>query len=172
MTTFEEYKSQVTKTDDYEATIKAARTEYGVTIGPRSQYIDSDIPLNLEREYFDALLDENRMADARRLLDRMKVSYRNSMAGNIIEQYEYRLLVIEKTRTLMEKEIEKAKKEFDHHTLLIISIVVGVTTIFGTANNVIRAETFDQALNTFLGISFSMIFLICGVFVLGASTKR
>ncbi|MEK7082915.1 MAG: hypothetical protein AAB972_01985 [Patescibacteria group bacterium] len=90
----------------------------------------------------------------------MKLSYTNELGHNLIESYEYRLDLVEKTKKLVKDELEEAKKEFDRHTTILISVIVGVITILGTANQAFRAENFSQALWTFVAISLSVIFLV------------
>jgi hypothetical protein len=172
MIAFKEYKSRVVKTDDYIKVIEEARAEQKILAsGTLTDYEADYIPFNLEREHFDALIDELRFDEARRALDRMKASYTSDDQHNFIEQYEYRLnLVIKMEKTIQERLI-KAEKDFNQHTIFIVSIVVGIVTIFGTANNVFNTSNLSDAILTFKTISFTLVIFIATMFLVNKITK-
>ena len=172
MTTFHEYKSRVIKTNDYPQVIKEARAEHGVILSDALPvFSGNEIPLNLEREYFDLLIDENRLEEGKRIIDRMKYSYTTADFLNLIEQYEYRLLMVVKTEELIHKKLQEAKRDFNQHTILIISVVVGVITIFGSANQIFRASDIREAILTFCTISGILILFVISAFVASKYSK-
>jgi hypothetical protein len=172
MTTYKEYKSRVIKTDDFRTVVSDARTEYEISpSGNLAEYVRTDIPFNLEREYLDTLIDECRFDEAKRVLENLKLAYTHPQQHNLIEQYEYRLnLVVRMEKTIQER-LGEAKKEFNQHTIFIVSIIVGVITIFGTANNAFQINDFSTAKWTFGVISLTLICFITLMFVVNKFTK-
>ncbi len=161
MTTFLEFKQKIRKIDDYPAVIDLARIEYNVNVSETAVvYLGTDIPLNLEREYFDHLLEVERFSEARIVIENLKSSYTGAEAHNLIEQYEYRLHTVQWASKMFQEKLQAAKVEFSQHTILIISIVVGTITIFGAANNIFKAKNIEEAIITFLTISLTIIFLV------------
>lgn len=172
MKTFEEYKASVVETDDYKEVIEEARKEHNISVDADASlpYKDTDIPFNLEREYFDLLIDERRLEDAKRILDRMKASYMDEAAHNFIESFEYRLTMTTKTDNLMQEKLNEAKREFNQHTITLLSVVVGVITIFGVANQTLRADNFQDGLLTFIAIVLAINLLV--LIALWANRKK
>lgn len=160
--TYKEYKASVVEIDDYKAVIEEARKKHNITIdadGPRP-YTHIDIPFNLEREYFDLLIDQGRIEDAKRVLDRMKVSYTDRDSHNFLESFEYRLHMTTKTEKLMQERLAEAKREFNQHTIILLSIVVGIITIFGVASQSLYAGNFNEGLITFVVIITAIVVLV------------
>jgi uncharacterized membrane protein len=89
----------------------------------------------------------------------MKNTY-NTTWHNLIEANEYRLSLIEKTHRLLNQQLAEAKKEFNQHSLFVITVIAGVITIFGTANQAFTVSNFDQAIQTFFSISAAVIILV------------
>ena len=160
-TPYNDLKSRISSINDYPAVIQIARTEANITsLNNTYVYTGEEIPFNLEREYFDLLLDEGRVKEAKIVLDRMKSSYKTGVWQNLIEGYEYRLSLIEKTNKLVIEKLAKAETDFNQHTLYILTITVGVITIFGTANQAFHVNDFNEAVFTFKTISFTVIVLV------------
>lgn len=157
---FKEYRSEIVSIDDYPPVIESARKEYNVTLGTPLTFQHEDIPLNLEREFYDALLEADRVEEAKNVLERMRISYTNDISHNIIESYEYRLRTIELIKKLTKDELAAAKKDFNQHTITIVSIIVGVITILGAANQVFPSMNPPDALGTFFAICLSIITLV------------
>lgn len=174
-TSYEEYHSKIIKIDDFKDVINAARDEYGITaIDRKDPYTGNDIPLNLERGYVDALIDLKDFDTAERVLERMKKSYRGVEAENLLESYEYRFKLIKKTESLFESEKLKLKQELNQHNIATISIVVGVITIFGVANQTLLPKTFYEGMISFIAIVSAICILTAGSFFLNShfSHKR
>jgi uncharacterized membrane protein len=72
---------------------------------------------------------------------------------------------------MIELKVQKVEKDFNHHTIFITSIIVGVITIFGTANNAFRIDNFSTAKWTFGVISATLISFTAIVFWINKFTK-
>lgn len=157
---YDEHKSLISDVSHYPERIKVAREQAGIQMS-QTEYIykNDEIPFNLEREYFDLLIDEGKLTEARLVLERMKKSYK-PVWENLIEGYEYRMHLVEKTNELIREKLIKAEKEFNHHTILIISITVGVVTIFSTATETLTASNLKEGLISFGAICSALIFLV------------
>jgi len=144
--------------------IKKSKSEYNVVA--ENRYCEDDhvsgvwIPFNLERKYVDILIEEKRYKEANDVLKEMRASYGNVEFHNFIEQYEYRLISIIHLDQEIKNQIIKAKESFNKHTVTLITVIVGLVTIFGAANNFLRATTFKEGLITFLSISAILLLTI------------
>ena len=99
----------------------------------------------------------------------MRFSYTESDEQNFIEAYEYHLKSILQSEKIITQQIDEAKKEFNRHTVTLMSIIVGVITIFGTAKETLTAGNFKEGFLNFFVISFTIIFLI---FMISEINKR
>ncbi len=166
-TSYIEYKSRIISLSNFPEVIDEARKEYKINIleSKKEKWTNNEIPLNLEREYIDALLEIKDFDTAKRVLDRMKISYPGWEMENLLESYEYRFQLIEKTEKLFEFERLKLKQELNQHNLTTVSIIVGVITIFGVASQTLVARTFQEGVNTFFAIVFAIVFLTAVAFL-------
>lgn len=162
--TYAEYKSRIISPADYPAAIEDARREYGIAANAPIPPIGSDIPFNLEQEYFEVLLMQGRVKEAWRVVERMRLSYPILTAQHLIRAYEARLETMQGVEARVQEALSEAKRdlraEHDSRTTLLVALVAGVIAIFGAATSVFRASTFDEAWMTFMGISFAVIVLV------------
>ena len=144
--------------------INAARDEYSVVIDVDhdvDSIVTNDwIPFNLERMYLDLLIKERLYDDAMNLIKRMKLSYRGIEQSNFIEVYEYRLLDILHLDNDISIRIEGAKKEFNKYTLTLISVIVGLITIFGIAGSTLSVGNGVNPISIFFALSLPILILV------------
>ncbi len=171
---YKDYESKIFNKESFKEQINFARSEAKIELGvfDESELYDGLwIPFNLERKYIDYLIERKEYEEAREILIRMKQSYTKGEFSNFIEIYEYRLNSIIHTNKNIEEEIVLAKREFNNHTILILSVIVGVITIFGTANNTLFSPNYLDGLSSFLAITASIILLICLAFYVNNKSK-
>ena len=172
--TYECLRDQISSIEDYPLVIQKARNAHKqYLVGETTHkvpYIKDETPFNLEREYFDLLLDEDRVKEARIILERMERTY-NVGWHNLLEQQRYRFKLVVETNYLVEKKIKEAEKEFNKHTLLVLSIVVGVITIFGSANQFLHASSYKEALMTFTAIIIAIALFISVVYIFNSRQR-
>lgn len=124
------------------------------------------IPFNLEREYLDLLIEQKRYNETRELLKKMRVSYTDTEFQNFIESHEYRLISILHLEEQLSVKINEAKKEFNQHTLTLVTIIVGLITIFGTANNNLSSTNIYEGLINFFVVVVPLSLIIALTLVL------
>ncbi len=151
-----------------------ARNEWGVAVDPdykgeEALWVGFDVPFNLERLYLDELIQNNEYESASKLLSRMRHSYTSASQQNFIESYEYHLKSIKQSEAIIELSLNEAKKDFNQHTITLISVIVGIITLFGTASKTLEAKNFEESLYSFIAISGAVIFLI---FMISEINKR
>lgn len=159
-----------------EEIITLARGEYGIKIGDEISeadlYTGTDIPFNLEREYVNYFIDKKQYDKAEEILQRMRCSYPDITRQNFIEGYEYHLKSIVKSEKAIKDSIIEAKKEFNQHTITLVSVIVGVITIFGSANTIFVEHTYDEMFRTFITIVISIIAVIWIVTALNSGSSK
>jgi len=164
MKNFKDYKSEIINGSPIKQVVDDARNDYSITIKlnhqEEDQYSGAYVPFNLERIYVDELIDKYEYEEASKILNRMRFSYTDTDQQNFIEVYEYHLKSIKQSEETIKNQIREAKKEFNAHTITLVSIIVGIITIFGTANKTLEAKNFQEAFLSFFVISFTIIFLI------------
>ncbi len=165
---FKEYTQKITSLDDYPKVIEQARIEYADAMKAAGRdYLGHEIPFNLDKAYFDALLATERFQDAKMRLANIRAVYPQSLE-NIFEVMEYTLFLLEKNDAMIQKRLNAAEAEFQQRTVLIISIVVGVVAILGAANQAFHLTNFEDMVRTFVTISLTVITLVCAaLFVSG-----
>ncbi len=150
--------------------IEVARSHNGVILDPSydedSKTVGQWIPFNLEREYLDLLIDQKRYNEAKELLKKMRVSYTDTEFQNFIESYEYRLIGILHLEDQLSIKINEAKKEFNQHTLTLVTIIVGLITIFGTANNNLSSGNLKEGLINFFVVVVPLCLIIALTLIL------
>lgn len=172
MTSYKEFKASVVNIEDLKRAVEKARLEYGVTTSfTPPEYLSFDVPFNLEQEYFDLLMSNENYAEAKNVLDRMKHSY-DLGYHNLIEAMEYRMNTLLKVENSLNKSLIEAKKEFNQHSITLVSIVVGIITIFGTANQTFKVDSFSEGISTFLVISLVLIALIAVALITNAHYRK
>lgn len=173
--TYKEYLRLKHEGKTMEEIITLARSEYGIKIGdeiPESDlYVGIDIPFNLDREYANYFIDKKQYDNAEEILQRMRCSYTGATRQNFIEMYEYHLKSIVQSEKAIKDSIVEAKKEFNQHTITLVSVIVGVITIFGSANTIFVEHTYDEMFLTFLTIVVSIIAVIWIVTALNGSSS-
>lgn len=154
--------------------IEKTRKEYNVVINTKyseDSYVDGKwIPFNLERKYIDFLIKQKRYSEAELILKKMRLSYFSPDFQNFIESYEYRLESILHLDKEIKDQIQEAKKEFNKHTITLVTIIVSLVTIFGVANNTLYARNFKEGIITFFAISTPI--LIVSVLALFLFNKK
>lgn len=159
-----------------EEIITLARSDYGIKTGdeiPEADlYKGVDVPFNLEREYVNYFIDKKQYDKAEEVLQRMRCSYPDITRQNFIEGYEYHLKSIVKSEKAINDSIIEAKREFNQHTITLVSVIVGVITIFGSANTIFVEHTYDEMFRTFLTIVISIIAVIWIVTALNAGPSK
>ena len=173
MKSYKEYFTEHIEGRPLKDIVEDARRELPITVNlnhnEKDVYISREIPLNLERLYFNELIDNHNYTEAEKVLQRMRFSYTESDEQNFIEAYEYHLKSILQSEKIITQQIDEAKKEFNRHTVTLMSIIVGVITIFGTAKETLTAGNFKEGFLNFFVISFTIIFLI---FMISEINKR
>lgn len=174
--TYKEYLRLRHEGKTMEEIITLARSEYYIKIGdeiPESDlYTGIDIPFNLEREYVNYFIDKKQYDKAEEVLQRMRCSYSGPIWQNFIEMYEYHLKSIVQSEKAIKDSIVEAKKEFNQHTITLVSVIVGVITIFGSANTIFVEHTYDEMFRTFLTIVISIIAVIWIVTALNSNISE
>ncbi len=160
-----EYSSLKIEGKTLKDVVLLAREEHKVSVNlilknESDKYFGHWIPFNLEREYVDELIDNKNYDEARNILKRMRYSYPDTDFQNFIESYEYHLKSIIQSEKIIKESIIEAKKEFNQHTITLIGIIVGVITIFGSANIVIENKSYVEMFLTFITIVISVITVI------------
>lgn len=159
---YKEYKSKIYNQQTFIEQIEIARKENNITLksfDPSDSNFGPWIPFNLEREYVDFLIENKKYHEAKETLIKMRNSYEGGSYQNFIEIYEYRLDAILHSNKNLKNEIIEAKKEFNQHAILIISMVVGIVTIFGAANVTIQKVDYNVALANFFAVVLAVGFL-------------
>lgn len=166
-TSYMEYNSRILKIEDFPKVINEARNEYKISVleDKINKWEDIEIPLNLERKYIDNLLEIKDFDTAKRILERMKISYTGGEMENLLESYEYRLQLIEKMEKLFKSESIKLKQELNQHNITTISIIAGIVVIFGVANQTLISKNFNEGLITFITIISAVCVLMFGAFL-------
>ena len=90
----------------------------------------------------------------------MRHSYLDPNFQNFIEQFEYHLKSIVESEKVIKESINDAKREFNQYTITLISIIVGIITIFGTASTVFKVSSYVQMFLTFVTVVISVIAVI------------
>ncbi len=154
--------------------VNEARHEYLIEINPlyKETYVYKDIPFNLERMYLDELIEERNFLEAEKVLKRMRCSYPDVFYQNTIESFEYHLRSIIQSERMIQNSISEAKKEFNQHTITLVSIVVGIITIFGSANAIFEVDSYKIMLLTFITIVASIIAVIMTVTIINLRFPR
>jgi hypothetical protein len=160
-----------------EEVVSLARADYHITTQtpPRDSEVYGKspwVPFNLERLYVDELIDEKQYQKARDILKRMRCSYFTPDFQNFIEFYEYHLLSVVQSEKAIIESIKEAKREFNQHTTTLVSIIVGIITIFGTANMVYRVQSYVEMFLTFITIVLSIVGVILTVAFLNAQFPK
>lgn len=162
--TYDEYLKLVLEGKSLKEVVSLARDEYMVplnlSIKESDNYIGQNVPFNLERIYVDELIDKKHYDSAKEILRRMRYSYPDPAFQNFIEVYEYHLKSIIQSEKAIKDSIIEAKKEFNQHTITLVSIIVGVITIFGSANAVFTEHSYPEMFFTFITIVASIIAVI------------
>lgn len=162
--TYNEYMTMALNGAAMEEVVSLARTDYGVvtdlSVVPEVLYSEDEIPFNLERKYVDELVDKGEYTKALSVLVRMKHSYKDVTWQNLIEGYEYHVKAIMKSNHIMRESMLEAKKEFNQHAITLLTIIVGIITIFGTANEVFHLHTYREMFITFMTMLFAIIAII------------
>lgn len=147
--------------------IKLSKNEYGVAVDVNysedSIIRGSWIPFNLERKYLDILIDESRYREAVEVIKVMRASYITPEFQNFIESYEYRIQSILHSNKNIQEGVQNAKKEFNQHTITLITVIVGLVTIFSTASSTLKATSFLEAVYTFFAISIPLEIVILSI---------
>lgn len=176
MKSYKEYASEIVDGVSLKEIVNNARKDYSIQINldhkEEDGYDQEDVPFNLERIYVDELIDKRDYTSASKILTRMRKSYTDPHHQNFIELYEYHLKAIHQSSKITEEHIIEAKKEFNEHTIMLVSVIVGVITIFGTATETLKAKNFEEAFYTFLAISGTIIFLIFTIFEINKKVKK
>lgn len=174
--TYNEYLSLKIEGKPLEEIVSLARNESGVQINPDAKESDlwqeMDIPFNLERQYVDELIDNKQYDEANKILSRMRCSYVNPASQNFIELYEYHLKSIVQSEKAIKDSIIEAKKEFNQHTITLVSIIVGVITIFASANTIFVEHSYDEMFRTFVTVVVSIVAVIWIVTALNAGSSK
>jgi len=168
MNKYKDYKIKIFDDKSFCEQIEKARIDTNVNFVSKDFTDDLSgamIPFNLEREYVDFLILNKRYKEAEGVLLRMRNSYAHPELQNFIEIYEYRLDSILHGNRNLKDAILEAKKEFNQHTITVISFVVGVVTIFGAANITIQNTNYDVALNNFFAIVLAIVILTLVAFL-------
>ena len=162
------YKNKINAGESAPSVIDEARTDYGMITDYsfNIEHIGYYIPFNLEREYVITLIESKKYSEARKHLENMRRTYKNAQEWNFIEIFEYHLRAAEHAEKSVLDAIEQAKKEFNQHTITIVTVVVGVITLLGTANQAFRVKDFTEGLITFLSITAAIIAVIVVAFKL------
>jgi SMC interacting uncharacterized protein involved in chromosome segregation len=172
MKSYNEYKYSIVTFEDLKKAVEEARAEYSVQNNISSpDYTGIDIPFNLEQEYFDRLIESKKYTEAENLLEKMKHSY-NLNYHNFMESMEYRMKTFVKTDELIKDALTEAKKEFNQQTITLISIIVGIITIFGTANQVFKVNSFSEGIATFLVICSSLIATVATALIANSHYRK
>jgi len=174
MTTYKEAKSKIYNEESFKEQIEITRKENNVKLGSakKSEYLYQWIPFNLEREFIDFLIENKRYKEAKENLEKMKLSYDTVEFENFIESYEYRLNNIEHSNKNIQEQVLLAKQEFNNHTTLIISVIIGIITIFGVANNQLDSNSFTEGIANFSIIVLSIMILVFFAFYFNNKYKK
>ncbi|MEY4747114.1 MAG: hypothetical protein RLZZ416_163 [Candidatus Parcubacteria bacterium] len=163
-TSYEEYRDRIITLHDYPTVIDEARREYEVATVQALPVTGLDVPFLLEREYADALIDRGEAEMARRVIERMKLSYPIRTAQDLVRSLEYRLSTMQKIDARITATLEQARREaredMNQHTILLVALTAGIIAIFGAATAIFRASSYDEAWMTFMGVSFAVIMLV------------
>ncbi len=175
MSKFEYYKNKIKSGHSEYEVIKEARKDYNVI--PDYSFKDIEytgivIPFNLEREYIIKLVEDRKYIEARNHLEEMRRTYRDAEFWNFIEIFEYHLHAAIQAEKNIKLAMEEAKKEFNQHTITIIAVVVGIITLFGTANQIFKVDNFNQGMNTFFSITIAVLATIIVTFAMNGNLKK
>jgi len=167
------YKNKITSGKTPLEVINEVREDYNINtdFSFNLEYQFSDIPFNIEQEYLMSLIDEKKYNDAKKLIEDMKHTYRNANYLNFIEVYEYHLNAVMHAEKSIKDSIIEAKKDFNQHTITIVTVIVGVVTLLGTANQAFTVSNFNEGMKTFWSITAAVILVIIITFALN-NNKR
>lgn len=164
------YKGKILSGEDPSCVIKKMREDFGKTtdfsFNIENVITGNDIPFNIEREHLTSLIESKEYKEARNFIEDMKRTYRDAHSSNFIEVYEYHLNAVLHAEKNTRRVIEEAKKEFNQHTITIVSVVVGVITLLGTANQAFTVKNLNEGLKTFWSIAAAVLILIIFAFAL------
>lgn len=166
---FDFYKNMIKVGELPAKVIQQSREDYNLAPDFSAEpfkFSGESIPFNIEREYVIQLVEEKKYREARNFLENMRKTYRDWEYLNFIEIFEYHLHAAIHADENIKRAIEEAKKEFNNHTITIVSVVVGVITLLGAANQAFRVDNFEQGINTFFSITLAVLAVIITTFVL------
>lgn len=171
---YEYYKSKISSGENYLDVIKQARKDFELVtdFSYDLPYEEDAIPFNLDREYLIFLIESKKYEEAKSFIENMKKTYKGPDYWNFIETFEYHLHAALLAEKNIQSAIEIAKKEFNQHTITIVSIVVGVITILGTANQVFTVNNFQEGMNTFFSITIAIIAIIIITYWMANNSNR
>ena len=168
------YKNKINAGETPATVIAEARTDYALTTdyAYNIEYQGANIPFNLDREHIICLIENRKYSEARDFIENMRRTYRTHEHWNFIEIFEYHLRASIHAEKSVELAISEAKKEFNQHTITIVTVVVGVITLLGTANQAFTVDNFAQGIKTFWSITAAILLIIIFAFALNNGTKR
>lgn len=174
--TYDDYHKLIIEGKSLEDVVLIARSDYSVplnlNIKESDNYRGQEIPFNLERMYVDQFINKKEYDKAEKILHRMRCSYPDSWYQNFIEVYEYHLKSIVQSENAIKDSIIEAKKEFNQHTVTLVSIIVGVITIFGSANTIFVEHSYEEMFRTFITVVISIIAVIWIVTALNNGSSK
>lgn len=170
---FDYYKSRIKAGDDPVIVIQKCREDYELAPDFSAEpfkFTGTSIPFNIEREHVICLIEEKKYKEATEFLENMRKTYRHPEFLNFIEIFEYHLHATKYSEINIRSAIEEAKKEFNQHTITIVTVIVGVIALLATANQQFTVTNFNDGLKTFWSITGAIILII--IFAFGLNNRK